>query len=218
MNIRSSAFWTQKTPSPVKWHCLIRVWAPCDRQVGSSGGEVQGHSGLGRYTIWYHVFPREFTVEALPLGSCLFALKRLSVMAETSPPCQWPIPLYLLYLWQEGALPTNDRFPSICSTYGSNEPSLPVTDSPLSALPMAGMSPPYQWPIPLYLLYLWQERALPASDQFPSICSTWSSVLLGSQHLTTMSSNQALTCGPLTQSNPLWGFNLCSPARSQPAH
>ena len=162
MNIRSSAFWTQKTPSPVKWHCLIRVWAPCDRQVGSSGGEVQGYSGLGRYTIWYHVFPQEFTVEALPLGSCLFALKRLSVMAETSPPCQWPIPLYLLYLWQ--------------------------------------------------------ERALPASDQFPSICSTWSSVLLGSQHLTTMSSNQALTCGPLTQSNPLWGFNLCSPARSQPAH
>ena len=200
MKIRSSAFWTQKTPSPVKWHCLLRVWAPCDRQEGSSGGEVQGYSGLGRYTIRYHVFPREFTVEALPLGSCLFALKRLSAMAETSPPCQWLIPLYLLYLWQEWALPASDEFLSIYSTYVRNEPSLPVTNSPLSAL------------------QLWQERAFPASDRFPSICSTWSSVLLGSRHLTTMSSNQALTCGPLTQSNPLWGFNLCSPARSQPAH
>ena len=32
-----------------------------------------------------------------------------------------------------------------------------------------------------------------------------------------MSSNQALTCGPLIQSNPRWGFNLRSPARRQPA-
>lgn len=40
-------------------------------------------------------------------------------------------------------------------------------------------------------------------------------ILLGSQHLITMSSNQTSDYGPLTQNYPLWDFNICSQGRCQ---